>query len=87
MAGKRRAEGRPMRRSLRLTHRKKRLAQQLAEAATPQDRVAIAADHYRSALAVHPDPAGAERVVEQLVEAGDRLYRRREGKTRVGDAQ
>lgn len=87
MAGKRRAKDRPMRRVLRHTHRKTRLTQMLAAAVTPQDRVAIAMDHYRSALAVCPDADDAERVVALLVEAGDRLYQRREGKARVGDAQ
>lgn len=74
MAGKRRDKGKPTRRTLRLTWRKRRLNDQLAATPDPADRVAIAADHYRSALRVSPDAAGAEQVVELLVDAGDRLY-------------
>lgn len=82
MAGHRRAEGRPMRRTVRAERRKERLNTLLAATQDPRTRVAIAADHYRSALAVHPDPDGAERIVALLVEAGDRLYAKKEGARR-----
>ena len=76
-----------MRRVVRQINRKERLTRMLAAAVTPQERVAIAVDHYRSALAICPDANDAERVVAILVDAGDRLYRRKEGKARVRDAQ
>lgn len=87
MAGKRRAEGRPMRRTLRLTHRVRRLNEELAATSDPRDRVMVAVNHYRSALAVFPDPEGAERIVQELVKAGNRLYERKEGGSCVNDAE
>lgn len=87
MAGKRRDKGRPMRRTLRLTHRTRRLNEELAVTSDPRDRVMVAVNHYRSALAVCPDPDGAERIVQELVRAGDRLYARKEGGARVDDGQ
>ena len=87
MAGSRRKSGNPTRRTLRWTWRKQRLNDQLAAAPNPADRVAIAADHYRSALRVNPDPAGAEQVVELLVDAGDRLYQQAGRSTRDVHAQ
>ena len=87
MAGKRRAAGRPMRRTLRLTYRVKRLNEELAATSDPRDRVMVAVNHYRSALAVFPDPEGAERIVQELVMAGNRLYARKEGGPRVSDSE
>lgn len=76
-----------MRRTIRPIRRKERLNELLAGAGNPLERVQIALDHYRSGLKVQPDPAGAERVVEFLVEEGDRLYAKKEGGARRGDGQ
>lgn len=74
MAGKRREDGRPTRRVGRVRRRMDRLNQALAATTDPRERVMIAADHYRSALAAHHDAASAERVVTLLVEAGNQLF-------------
>lgn len=74
MAGKRRAAGKPMVRTSRVERRRANLDADLAAAQTLQDRVAVAADHVRSALALNPDETVADQVVEHLREAGDRLH-------------
>ncbi|TDD97682.1 hypothetical protein [Actinomadura rubrisoli] len=87
MAGSRRAKGKPMRRTARFPRRLQRLNEALAATTDPRARVMIAADHYRAGLAAHPDPQGAERLVQMLVDAGNRLYRKTEGGAGDGDTQ
>ncbi|TYK45121.1 hypothetical protein [Actinomadura decatromicini] len=87
MAGKRRADGKPTRRVNRVHRRMERLNQALAATTDPRERVVIAADHYRSALAAHHDQASAERVVTFLVEAGNRLFIQSIGADKYVDAE
>jgi hypothetical protein len=87
MAGKRREDGRPTRRVGRVRRRMDRLNQALATTTDPRERVMIAADHYRSALAAHHDAASAERVVTLLVEAGNQLFIKSIGAANYVDAE
>lgn len=73
MAGHRRRAGKPKVRVKRIERRTANLNARLAAAVLPQDRIAVAADHYRFALTLHPDPDGAERMVSTLKTAGDDL--------------
>lgn len=50
----------------------------LAEAANQRDRVAIAADYLRGALALHPNDDVAEQVVLYLVTTANRIYRQQQ---------
>jgi hypothetical protein len=75
MAGRRREQGKPKRRTVKLPNRLARLNTELAEATDSRDRVAIAADFVRGALAVNPNPIAAEKVVVDLVSAGERIYK------------
>lgn len=87
MAGQRRADGKPTRRVGRVKRRMERLNQALAATVDPRERVTIAVDHYRSALAAHHDPASAERVVTLLVEAGNQLLIKSIGTKNYVDAE
>lgn len=87
MAGKRRKDGKPTRRLNRAQHRMKRVNQELAATADPRERVVIALDHYRAALAFQPDEASAERVVTFLVEAGNRLFTKSVSEARNANAE
>lgn len=87
MAGKRRADGKPTRRVGRVHRRMERLNTALAATTDPRERVMIAADHFRSALAAHHDPASAERAVTFLVEAGNQLFIKSIGAENYVDAQ
>lgn len=76
MAGRRRipgAEPKPRRRDASPAKRKENANAALAKAATPADRLQAAADYTRAALYRSPDGASAERLVEELMELGDRL--------------
>lgn len=86
MAGHRRKAGKPMVRHARPERRRANLDTALAAAQTPQDRVALAADHLRSALALNPDEQVADQVVERLRAAADRLHDQREERTDDGDS-
>jgi lipopolysaccharide biosynthesis regulator YciM len=75
MAGRRSETGSPKRRTVKFPNRIARLNAELAAATDPRDRVSIAADFVRAALAVHPAPNRAERLVGDLVSVGERIYR------------
>lgn len=73
MAGNRRDLGKPTVREARIERRRAKLNRQLAKAHNPRDRIAVAANYYRSALVIKPDAAVAELMVERLVQAADDL--------------
>ncbi len=68
----------PKRADVRQARRRERMAQRLAAAATPSERIGAAADHLRAALA-HVPPAKAEQISEEIVRAllaaTERAYR------------
>lgn len=82
MAGHRRRRGLPLQAQTRAAKRRLSLAQRLAEATSPQDRVAAAADFLRAALK-HGSPADAARVavlvVPQLIQAAESLLKPSKG--------
>lgn len=78
MAGKRREAGKPQVRHARAGRRRAALNIQLAQTHNPRDRVGLAADYLRGALALHPDQNVAEEAVTRLIEAADRLHARKE---------
>lgn len=77
MVGRRSESGSARVRDSRPVRRRASLNKRLAMVSDPRERVAIASGYFRSALAVNPDPAIAEIAVTQLVEAADRLLRRK----------
>jgi hypothetical protein len=87
MAGKRRSDGKPTRRVGRVHRRMARLNEALAATSDPRERVVIAADHFRSALAAHHDADSAERIVTLLVEAGNQLFIKSIGAANYVDAE
>ena len=76
MAGRRRGTGRPTQAARRWVRRRALLAERLAAASSPANRVAAAADFFRAVLG-DVSPARAEQaateVVRVLTEMGDRL--------------
>jgi len=78
MAGKRRGTTTPLVRTARPERRRAALNVRLAQAHDPKQRVALAAEYLRSALAIHPDPTAAEAAVTSLIETADRLLNRKE---------
>ncbi|OLT12964.1 hypothetical protein BJF79_03425 [Actinomadura sp. CNU-125] len=78
MAGKRRGTSTPLVRTARPERRRAALNIRLAQAHDPKQRVALAAEYLRSALAIHPDHTTAETAVTHLIETADRLFRGKE---------
>lgn len=78
MAGKRRGTTTPLVRTARPARRRAALNVRLAQAHDPKQRVALAAEYLRSALAIHPDPITAETAVTYLIETADRIFRGKE---------
>jgi hypothetical protein len=80
MAGRRRQGGgappRPLLRDVKAERRRARLAAELGVAATPRERITVAVDFVRAAMATGRTPADQEvRVlVTELIGAGDQLW-------------
>lgn len=82
MAGQRRGTGKSTIRVAREQRRTRNVNDRLGATQDPKERIGIAADHYRSALAVNPDAAAAELVVEYLIDKANELFRARMEVTR-----
>jgi hypothetical protein len=67
MAGRRRRKGMPTKHEMRLVRSQASLAARLAAAATPGERVVVAAQHLSAAMK-SADPATAEQLAEAVVE-------------------
>jgi hypothetical protein len=83
MAGRRRQEDGPptqLQRVSQYQRRKARMELELGTAASPRDRVAVATDFLRAAMAsCNPSHDRTEPIVQKLISEADAIYRREGG--------